>query len=392
MNLARSSRTGRYADLPAGGQAFIPNPLPPDPPFEVDHEMWRLLSQADRALGRLDGATEILPNPDLFVSMYVRREAVLSSQIEGTQASLADMLEYEVSKPTLKCVTDVGEVVNYVAAMRYGLEQAETKPISRELIRELHARLLAGTRGGDKTPGRFRTSQNWIGPEGCRITEARYVPPPPDQVDALMQQLEQFIARQGPLPPLIGAGLVHAQIESIHPFIDGNGRIGRLLITLMLCKEGLLKRPLLYLSHYIKQNRLEYYERLQATRDPGLWEGWLKFFVRGVAEVADEAAATARKIITMREQHRELVRLRLKQRAVVGLALLDRLYLNPIVDVKLVSGITGLSFVRANSLVQALVMLGLLKETTGQKRLRRFAYEPYLALFEESAELKPPTQ
>jgi Fic family protein len=345
--------------------------------------MWTLLSEADRAIGRLDGATEILPNPDLFVAMYVRREAVLSSQIEGTQASLTDLLEYEVKKPTLKRVMDVGEVVNYVAAMNHGLDKLKTEPLSLGLVKELHAKLLAGVRGGDKTPGEFRADQNWLGPAGSLVTQAAYVPPPPEEVGPAMQRLEDYIRQPGPMPSLIALGLVHAQFESIHPFIDGNGRVGRLLVILMLCKQGILKRPLLYLSHYFKRNRSEYYDRLQATRDPGTWEGWLKFFVRGVAIAAHEAANTARQIVNLREQHRGLLQAKLGQRTAVGLALLERLYLSPVVDIRLVAGITGKSYINANRLVAELEELGLLKETTGHKRNRRFAYQPYLDLFEE---------
>ena len=384
MQPEQRSKTGRYVALPGGGMGFVPNSLPPDPPFEVDHEMWTLLSEADRAIGRLDGATEILPNPDLFVAMYVRKEAVLSSQIEGTQASLADLLEYEVKKPTLRGAMDVGEVVNYVAAMNHGLDKLKTEPLSLGLVKELHAKLLAGVRGGDKTPGEFRKDQNWLGPAGSLVTQATYVPPPPEEVGPAMQRLEDYILHPGPMPPLISLGLVHAQLESIHPFIDGNGRVGRLLVILMLCREGILKRPLLYLSHYLKRNRTEYYDRLQATRNPGTWEGWLKFFVRGVAGAAGEAASTARKIVHLREQHRGVLQASLGQRTAVGLALLERLYLNPIVDIRLVAGVTGKSYINANKLVADMEKLGLLKETTGYKRNRRFAYQPYLSLFEES--------
>lgn len=369
--------------------AFMPKPLPPDPPLEVDHEMWTLLSRADRALGRLDGSTEVLPNPDLFVAMYVRKEAVLSSQIEGTQASLTDVLEYEVKKPTLKSVMDVGEVVNYVAAMSYGLDRLREGTVPLSLVKELHAKLLAGVRGGDRTPGQFRNRQVWIGPEGCGINEATYVPPPTEKVAAAMGQLEQFILRPGPMPPLISIGLIHAQFETIHPFFDGNGRIGRLLITLLLCRDRILGRPLLYLSHYFKKNRMRYYDLLQATREPGTWEDWLKFFIHGVSDVADEAAATARRIINLREQHRELLQEQLKQKASVGLVLLDRLCLNPIVDVKLVADITGQSYANANLLVADFERLGLLRETTGRKRNRRFAYRPYLDLFGDDKQPTP---
>lgn len=383
MQTEHTSRTGRFVLLPRGGAAFVPKSLPPEPGLEVDHELWRLLSQADRSLGRLDGSTEILPNPDLFLAMYVRKEAVLSSEIEGTQASLVDVLEYEVRKPKLKTNMDVGEVVNYVAAMNYGLEHVLGQPITLSLVQELHARLLAGTRGGDKAPGQFRTRQNWLGPEGTPITAATYVPPPPEEIESAMRQLVQFAGNPGPLPPLISIGLAHAQFETIHPFIDGNGRIGRLLVTLLLCRDRLLKRPLLYLSYYFKKNRLEYYDRLQATREPGAWEGWLKFFIRGVAEAADDATETAKRILNLREEHRRLLQTRLGLRSGPGLALLERLYRNPVVDVKLATQAAGLTYANTNRLISELEKLGILKETTGLRRNRRFAYEPYLRLFKD---------
>lgn len=387
----QESKTGRYVTLAGGGTAFVPNPLPPDPPFDVDAEMWRLLSQADRALGRLDGASEILPNPDLFVAMYVRKEAVLSSQIEGTQASLTDLLEYEVKKPTLKGLLDVGEVVNYVAAMNYGQEEMRKRPLSLELLKDLHAKLLAGVRGGELSRGEFRKTQNWLGPEESRITDATYVPPPPEEVGPAMAALEQFILHPGALPPLLKTALAHAQFETIHPFLDGNGRIGRLLIILLLSADGVIRQPLLYLSYFLKRNRAEYYDRLQATRSPGSWEGWLKFFIRGVTETADEAATTAKRVVTLREEHRGLVQKQLGRRAAEGLAVLDRLYLNPVTDVRAMAASLGKTYLYANRLVAELVKLGLLKEVTGQYRNRRFTYADYLALFEQPTEPKAGT-
>jgi Fic family protein len=347
--------------------------------------MWTLLSEADRAIGRLDGTTEIIPNPDLFVAMYVRKEAVLSSQIEGTQASLTDLLEYEIKKRRLSRATDVGDVVNYVAAMNHGLAQLREHPVSLELLKQLHAKLLTGVRGGTRMPGEFRRSQVWLGPEGTPVTAAVYVPPPPEEVMAAMQGLAEFIHRPGPLPPLVKIGLVHAQFETIHPFMDGNGRIGRLLIALLLCGNGIIRKPLFYPSHYFKRYRAEYYDRLQATRDPGEWEGWLKFFLRGVSSAADEAANTARKIVLLREQHRGLLQAELGQRTAIGLKLLERLYLNPIVDVRLVTSVTGQSYANGNTLVADFVRLGLLREKTGHKRNRRFSYQPYLDLFEDTS-------
>jgi len=301
------ARAGVYVTQPTGYKAFIPKDLPPDPPIRYDDGLWDGLSRADMALGRLDGSAENLPNPDLFVAMYVRKEAVLSSQIEGTQASLTDLLEYEVNRPTLKSLQDVGEVVNYVAAMNYGLEHLSELPVSLRLIKEIHAKLLAGVRGSDRTPGEPRRSQNWIGPNGTLLAQARYVPPPPDEMNRALGKLETFIHDQTPMPALVKVGLVHSQFETIHPFLDGNGRVGRLLITFLLCEKGALRRPLLYLSHYLKLHRQEYYDRLQAVREKGDWEGWLRFFIEGVRTVADEAADTARRIVSLRKQHRNAI-------------------------------------------------------------------------------------
>jgi len=378
-----TNRAGSYVTQLGGYRAFIPRDLPPDPPIVYDEAMWTALSQADVALGRLDGSADNLPNPDLFVAMYVRKEAVLSSQIEGTQASLADLLEYEVTRPTLKTFQDVGEVVNYVAAMNYGIERLGELPVSLRLIKEIHARLLAGVRGSDRTPGEPRRSQNWIGPAGTTLAQARYVPPPPDEMNRALGNLELFIHDQTPMPTLIKVGLVHSQFETIHPFLDGNGRLGRLLITFLLCEKGVLKRPLLYLSYYFKLHRQEYYDRLQAVRDSGNWEAWLRFFLDGVRIVADDAATTARRIVELREEHRKMLTHKLGKGAGSPLAVLERLYHVPVVSVQMVCDITKLSYAAANSIVGSLVNLGILKETTGQYRNRRFAYAPYLALFEE---------
>jgi Fic family protein len=355
----------------------------------MDPELWDLLSRADRALGRLDGSTETLPNPDLFVFMYVRKEAVLSSQIEGTQASLIDVLEFESQAAEPGRPDDVEEVVNYVAAMNYGLGRVRELPVSLRLIREIHGKLLAGVRGSERTPGEFRRSQNWIGPAGCTLQTAQFVPPPPAEMQDALGDLERFLHDPRPMPILVKVGLAHAQFETIHPFLDGNGRVGRLLITFLLCEREILRRPLLYLSYYFKRNRTEYYDRLQAVRERGDWEGWLKFFLRGVFEVAQEASQTARRIVTMREQHRELIVKNLGRRAGRGLSLLEALYERPVVSVEAVQQAAGVSFANANELTRALEKLGLLRETTGQRRNRRFAYDAYLALFEDEEETTP---
>jgi len=350
----------------------------------MDDEMLTLLSQADRALGRLDGSTEMLPNPDLFVFMYVRKEAVLSSQIEGTQASLMDVLEFEAQALEPGRPQDVPEVVNYINAMNYGIERLKHLPLSLRLIGEIHEKLLAGVRGGERNPGEFRSRQNWIGAPGVNgLANAMFVPPPPHEMSESLADLEKFFYDKKFMPLLIRVGLIHAQFETIHPFLDGNGRIGRLLITFMLCQQGILKLPLLYLSYYFKRYRSEYYDRLQAIRDKGDWEGWLKFFLRGVYEVAKEATETAREIVNLREKHRAMVTSKLGRAASKSLLLLEMLYYRPIISVHTVMEARKLTYANASKPIKDLCNLGLLEEVTGQKRNRRFSYARYLSLFED---------
>lgn len=381
--MLETSRAGQYIEQVEGYKAFIPKPLPPTPEIMMDQEMWNLLSQADRALGRLDGATDALPNPDLFVFMYVRKEAVLSSQIEGTQASLIDVLEFESQALEPDNPQEVAEVVNYVSAINYGLERLKDLPVSLRLIREIHQKLMNGVRGSERNPGEFRRSQNWIGAGGCSLLEATYVPPPPHQMLQSLDNLEKFLHHPQPMPTLIKVGLAHAQFETIHPFLDGNGRTGRLLITFLLCEQNILQRPLLYISYYFKKYRAEYYDRLQAVRDRGDWEGWLKFFLRGVYEVAQEAAATARKIVNLKEEHRQLVLNAMGRRSGNAIALLESLYFKPIFTVEHAQAVTSLSYPNANTLIKDLSAIGLLQEITGQKRNRAFSYAPYLAVFQD---------
>lgn len=382
--MVSGTRAGQYVEQMAGYKAFIPNPLPPTPEIMMDQEMWNLLSQADRALGRLDGATDALPNPDLFVFMYVRKEAVLSSQIEGTQASLIDVLEFESQALEPDNPQEVAEVVNYIAAINYGLERLKSLPVSLRLIREIHKELMQGVRGAERDPGEFRRTQNWIGAGGCSLKEATYVPPPPYEMLQSLDNLEKFLHSPEPIPTLIKVGLAHAQFETIHPFLDGNGRTGRLLITFLLCEQNILQRPLLYISHYFKKYRLQYYDRLQAVRESGNWEGWLKFFLRGVYEVAQEAAATARKIVNLKEEHRQLVLNTMGRKSGNAIALLESLYFRPIFNVEHAQAITNLSYPNANSLIKALMDIGLVQEITGQKRNRAFSYAPYLAVFQDA--------
>jgi Fic family protein len=380
---AQLGRAGRYIRQSAGYNAFVPAPLPPVPPVQIDGTLQRLLSEADLALGRLDGSIQILPNPDLFVLMYVRKEAVLSSQIEGTQSSLQDLLAAEAKVVAPEQPRDVDEVINYVAAMNHGINRLAELPVSVRLIREIHGRLLQRVRGAHLTPGELRRSQNWIGPGGCTLSEATFVPPPPDMVPEALAGLERFLHASDDVPLLVKIGLAHAQFETIHPFLDGNGRVGRLLVTFLLCEKGVLRKPVLYLSYYFKQHRQRYYDLLQATRDAGDWEGWLAFFVKGVAEVSAQATETARRILALREDHRTAITGRLGRAAGNGHRVLEYLYERPIVSVNEVCSLIATTYPAANDLVARMVSLGILEEMTGRTRNRRFRYSPYISLFKE---------
>jgi Fic family protein len=348
----------------------------------LEGSLQTLMADAGLALGRLDGSVHTLPNPDLFVYMYVRKEAVLSSQIEGTQSSLQDLLSIE-AEVTGHAPQDVSEVVNYVRAMNRGLARLGELPVSVRLLREIHTELMTGVRGSRLTPGELRRSQNWIGPGGATLATASFVPPPPEEVARALGDLETFLHRQDDVPLLVKIGLAHAQFETIHPFLDGNGRLGRLLITFLLCERGVLQKPVLYLSHYFKTHRQSYYDRLQAVRDTGDWEGWLEFFLNGVIDVSRQAAETARQILLLREQHRDLVAARLGRAAGNGHRVLQHLYDRPIVSAKQVEELLGTTFPAANQIVRRMVDAGILVEITGQARHRRFLYAPYVALFDE---------
>lgn len=380
-----ATRAGRYVRQLTGYSAFSPAPLPPDPPLNLGGERQRLLSQADYALGRLDGAIVTLPNPDLFVYMYVRKEAVLSCQIEGTQSSLQNLLAAEAQITDPDAPADVGEVVNYVKAMNHGLNRLSELPVSVRLIREIHEVLLKGLRGGRLAAGELRTSQNWIGPAGCTLQDAVFVPPAPHEVSPALADLEHFLHSGSALPVLAQVALAHAQFETIHPFLDGNGRTGRLLITFLLTERNLLSRPVLYLSHYFKRHRTEYYERLQSVRDAGDWEGWVDFFLHGVIEVSGEAARTAAAILRMREEYRARITEEMGRAAGNGHRIMERLFDRPIVTVRTVREWLGCTSAAANNLVARLERLGLLKKVTRQARNRQFRFDPYLRLFEGPA-------
>jgi Fic family protein len=373
-------RAGRFIAQPSGYRAFLPAALPPEPPVAIDGDLLALLSRADLSLGRLDGVVKVIPDPEFFVAMYVRREAVLSSQIEGTQSTLEDLLEVELEPESQSRLGDVGDIVNYVAAMNHGLWRLNELPLSLRLIREIHAELLKDGRGAHATPGEFRATQNWIGPPGASLQQATFVPPPVSEMKQALNDFESFLHSEAQLPLLVQAGLAHAQFETIHPFLDGNGRVGRLLITFLLVHGGAIRAPLLYLSYYLKLHRAEYYDRLMAVRMNGDWEGWMRFFLRGVAETAEEATDTAERIFELRERHRTLV---MAELGANGLKLLSKLFQRPLVNVKFVSRELDVAFPTANRLVGRLEELGLLREVTGQRRSRVFRYEPYLQLFDE---------
>ena len=371
------TRAGRAIRQPEGYSAFIPASLPPDPPLRFDSQLATIVATAGTALGRLDGVSATLPNPELFVAMYVRREAVLSSQIEGTQSTLDDVLTFEIDSDHSKLPGDIEEVVNYVNAMNYGLARLETLPLSLRLLREIHGRLLAGGRGSEKSPGEFRRTQNWIG--GRRLADATFIPPPPHEMNVALGNLERFLHDPGGLDPLIVCALAHAQFETVHPFLDGNGRVGRLLTTFLLCHAKVLQRPVLYLSRYLKAHRGTYYDRLMAIRYEGDWEGWLRFFLTGVATVSREAEQTARRIVELREQLRETAQS--ADMSVNAFKLLDHLFEQPIVNVKAAQELLKVSFPAANGMIGDLQKLGVLTEITGGRRNRMFRFDPYLDLF-----------
>lgn len=375
-------RSGKYIKQLEGHEAFIPEPLPPRAPeLLIDDEMQASLSRVDRSLGRLDGSIQTLPDPNLFVFMYVRKEAVLSSQIEGTQSSLSQLLKREAKVLDPDTPSDVSEVINYVKAMNHGLGLLSELPVSVRLVKEIHEKLLSGARGKQHNPGHLRTSQNWIGSAGCTIRDATYVPPPSGEMVKALSDWEKFLHEEDNIPLLVKIGLAHAQFETIHPFLDGNGRVGRLLITFLLCEKNVLLKPVLYLSYFFKQHRQEYYDLLQGTRDSGDWESWIKFFIQGVEEVARQATQTARNIVELRERHRSVIVQNFGQVAGKGLIVLEHLFTQPIISVNRIRELTGVSFAAANTLRGRLEKSDILFEITGQSRNRRYEYSDYVNLF-----------
>ena len=379
--------TGRFEVTSTVGEkvrAFVPDPLPPRPALDLAGARQLLLERALLACGRLDGVSTLLPNPDLFLYAYIRREAVLSSQIEGTQSSLSDLLLFELDEAPGVPFDDVVEVSNYVAALEHGVARlGEGFPLSNRLLREVHAKLLARGRGAEKSPGEFRRSQNWIG--GTRPGNAQFVPPPPHRLDDCMAALERFIHEDVPLPALIKAGIAHVQFETIHPFLDGNGRVGRLLISLLLHEARVLGQPLLYLSLYLKQNRPDYYSLLDTVRNDGDWEAWLEFFLTGVAETASAAVETAHRLLELfAADERALIKTPGNSASVMRV--FNALRAKPVATINDLSARAAVSFPTAARAVEVLTIAGVVRELTGGRRNRVFAYDRYLAIMNEGTE------
>jgi len=363
-------------------QAFVPDALPPQ--FDLQARGFHLMERANRALGRLDGITALLPNTDIFIYAYVRKEALLSSQIEGTQSSISDLLLYENRQVPGVPVEDVVEVSNYVRAMNHGLDRiAGGFPLSLRLVREIHGQLLARGRGSDKQPGEFRCTQNWIG--GSRPGNARYVPPPPNQMIGCLNELERFF-HINEIPTLLKAAFVHAQFETIHPFLDGNGRIGRLLITLLLCVEQALKDPILYLSLYFKTHRDEYYDLLQRIRTESAWREWIHFFLSGVEATSNQAVDTARESLSLFENDRRTIEMRAGRSVGSTLRVHEVLQKYPLVSIKQIAQQIDLTWPTVSTALERLQQLGMIREITGQLRGRMYLYTDYMEILDRGTE------
>jgi Fic family protein len=375
MKKLESNRSGQIVKQLNGYDAFIPEKLyPTGPTIETDMECVRLLSESERALGELKGITELLPDPDLFVAFYVQKEALLSSQIEGTQCSLDEVIQIDENTRTAK---PVDEVVNYIKAMNDGLELLKNLPMSLRLIHQIHAKLLEQVRGSDKTPGEYKRSQNWIGPSGCTLQDAAYVPPPPEMMLELMGDFEKFYYSQDTLPILIKTAVLHYQFETIHPYLDGNGRLGRLLITFGLCEQKVLQRPLLYLSLFFKEHRTEYYQLLMDVRFRGAWEEWIKFFLRGIRSTSEEASRTAREILAIQQKDSEAVKQRLGRHK-IALATYDYICHRPIVTIPQIKKVLKSNYPTVKKVIDGLCGLGILSPYGSNERNKQFQYHNYL--------------
>lgn len=371
------NRAGEYISNMTGEasyQSFCPAALPPDPPLELNDDTVQLLIDANRTLATLNTAASLIPSTDLFVSMYVRKEALMTSQIEGTQCTLDDILDPDADA---NANLDVGDVVNYVNAAQYAIQRLQTLPLCNRLLRETHEKLLAGVRGQEKNPGEFRRSQNWIGPAGCGLKDARYIPPNVEDMAAAMSALEKYINEDRQYDPLVRVALIHYQFETIHPFLDGNGRIGRLLILLYLMEQKLLDKPVLYVSYFLKKNQVEYYDRISEVRRSGNYEQWVHFFLEAVHAAAADAAESIQKLSELHD--RNLAILPTSKRSVDHVRrLFDYLEQHPIIDIKKTAQALDISYNTAAAAIRKLADLGILRETTNAVRNRVFAYQEYL--------------
>jgi Fic family protein len=378
-----SKAPGRLIRTAQGCWAFIPQPLPPA--LEIDWELASTLSEADRSLSELSGVARTLPNPHLLIAPFVRREAVLSSRIEGTQAGFSDLLFFEAAPSATPPIEDVREVANYVSALEHGLARLKDLPVSLRLIREIHERLMHGVRGDSMTPGEFRRSQNWIGPPGCTLADAAFVPPPVAEMTQVLSDFEKYLHAALVLPPLVRLALIHYQFEAIHPFLDGNGRIGRLLITLLLCVEGLLPQPLLYLSAFFERHRQEYYRLLMAVSQSGAWRPWIGYFLRGIAEQSSDAVKRANLLLSLRQRYRE--KMQSARSSSLVLQMVDDLFSTPALDVSSASKRLKVTPRAAQLNVDKLIRSGILKEATGRRRNRIFVAAEIIDII-EAAEIK----
>lgn len=372
-----NTRAGHYKSNLSGEMAyksFVPNPLPPTPPIELSEDIVSLLVKANSQLAVLESVATRIPNVELFVSMYVRKEALMSSQIEGTQATLEDVLDPMLDANTNRNVADV---VNYIKATEFAIERLQTLPLCNRLIKETHAVLMEGVRGQEKSPGEFRYSQNWIGGQGSTLKNARYIPPSPDDMLDAMSDLEKYINADDELDALIRAALIHYQFETIHPFLDGNGRVGRLLITLFLMEKKVLTTPALYISYFLKKNRVEYYDRMTEVRAKGNYEQWVKFFLQAIMESAEDATATIDELVVLHDANVAIIS-KLGRAAKNAMLVFNYLESNPIIEIRKTAEALGITFNTASSAVNRLVDAGILVQTTDTSRNRTFAYEAYL--------------
>lgn len=372
-------RAGIYVDNLNGEamyQSFKPNPLPPIPEIEMDGEIVKLLVDANKQLVKLDTASQLISNADLFISMYVRKEALISSQIEGTQCTLDDVLDPEVEA---NANLDVSDVINYVKATQYALKRLERLPLCCRLIREIHEVLMENVRGQDKTPEEFRHSQNWIGPANCSLKDARYIPPNVEDMQTAMSDLEKYINENVDYDPLIRAALIHYQFETIHPFLDGNGRIGRLLILLYLMEQRLIEKPVIYISYFLKKNQIEYYDRISEVRRTGNFEQWIRFFLEAVSKAASDSLEAIRQLSVLHDTNVEKLPKTTRSKDNLR-AVFDYIEQYPIIDIKRTAKELEVSYNTVAAAVRKLVELGILQETTNAARNRVFAYEEYLAI------------